>query len=232
MSTMTYGEVEWNQVGRKPRPERINTKDAKINFPAGKTKIRIVSKSQKCLYHYWKPNHAALDPAKQYKQGFKIKCTSDSSTCLLCQAGLDIVERYLWKVISRTENAIKIAEFSSGTAETIRKTLVEETEEWGNPINYDIQVTVDKTAPAAKYYNFMGLGSTKRPLNPEEVAMVQNYDDKILHTMLAPMEPDDQKRLMENLVKKTLLEGKTVSLSELLSGPVAVTEAEEFPPVN
>lgn len=191
-----FGSVSWESVdtsnGFKPRE---NTKDLYMRLEQGPNVVRVLTKPHQYSCHQWKVNPA--DP------GFGNRVNSSKFH------GYDILEekynskiktRWMLYVIDRKTQSVKLLDISRAVFDGI-KTLVNDTEDWGDPTQYDITITVDKNAPPASYYKVNP--KTKKPLSPTDLELKQSLDLDLLKLKTTPPTVEQMNARVAALIAKS-----------------------------
>lgn len=187
----TFGEVSWNDdvfpgsEGKK----NTNSKDLFLRLEEGSNEMRLVTQPFQYLVHKYK---------KEGDSGFgqKVSCSSIHGSCPLCDLNDKAKPRWLLGVISRKTGTYKILDISFAVFSQIRK-LARNTQRWGDPTKYDVDIVVDKNGGATGYYSVQpiskeplsaadqkikddaDLDDLKRRVTPPDAAFVQKRMDKI-----------------------------------------------------
>ena len=181
----TFGEITWEDDifnGEK----RTNNKDIWLRLDDGSNEMRLITQPFQYLSHRYK---------KEGDKGFgqKVYCSSVHGSCPLCALGDKAKARWLIGVISRKTGTYKILDISYAVFSQIRK-LARNTQRWGDPTKYDIDVYVDKNGGALGYYSIQPL--PKEPLSAADQLMKDNVDISDLQKRVTPPTYEQvQKRL-------------------------------------
>jgi hypothetical protein len=181
----TFGEITWEEDifgGDK----RANNKDIWLRLDDGSNEMRLVTQPFQYLSHRYK---------KEGDKGFgqKVYCSSVHGSCPLCALGDKAKPRWLIGVISRKTGTFKILDISYAVFSQIRK-LARNTQRWGDPTKYDIDIYVDRNGGALGYYSVQPL--PKEPLSAADQILKDNVDIEVLKQKVSPPTAEQvQKRL-------------------------------------
>ncbi len=185
----TFGEISWNDdvyagEGRK----NTNNKDLFLRLEEGSNEMRLITQPFQYLVHKVKK-----DPNNPKDFGQKVPCSALHGSCPLCSIGDKAKPRWLLGVISRKTGTYKILDVSFAVFSQIRK-LARNTQRWGDPTKYDIDIVVDKNGGATGYYSVQPI--SKEPLSAADQQIKDNADLDDLKRRTTPLTPDlVQKRL-------------------------------------
>lgn len=185
MST-TFGEVSWNDDVYTGGGERKNSKDLFLRLSEGSNEMRLVTQPFQYLVHKYKKEGDA-------GWGQKVSCSAIHGSCPLCAIGDKAKPRWLLGVISRTTGKYQILDISYAVFSQIRK-LARNTQRWGDPTKYDIDIVVDKQGGPTGYYSVQPI--SKEPLSAEDQKIKDNVDFDDLKRRVTPLTPENvQKRI-------------------------------------
>jgi|SRR5579885_1394408 len=183
----TFGEVSWNDdVFGGSEKKQSNSKDLFLRLKEGSNEMRLVTQPHQYLVHKYK---------KEGDSGFgqKVSCSAAHGSCPLCAMGDKAKPRWLLGVISRDGNKYQILDISFAVFSQIRK-LARNTQRWGDPSKYDIDIVVDKNGGATGYYSVQPI--SKEPLSAADQAIKDNVDlDDLKRRVTPPTAEQVQKRL-------------------------------------
>src|ERR1700676_490471 len=133
--TTTFGEVSYNDDSTEHK-KYPNSKDLFLRLNEGSNELRLVTAPYQYLVHKYK---------KEGDQGYgqKVGCSIMHGSCQLCDAGDKAKPRWFYGVIDRKTGLYKILDVSFAVFSGIR-TLARNTQRWGDPTKYDIDITVNK----------------------------------------------------------------------------------------
>lgn len=186
----TFGEVSWNDdvFGGSEGKKNTNSKDLFLRLEEGSNEMRLITQPFQYLVH-----KAKKDASNPKDFGQKVACSAIHGSCPLCDAGDKAKPRWLLGVISRKTQSYKILDISFAVFSQIRK-LARNTQRWGDPTKYDVDVVVDKNSGATGYYSVQPI--SKEPLSAPDQVIKDNVDYDDLKRRVTPPTPDVvQKRL-------------------------------------
>jgi hypothetical protein len=185
----TFGEVSWNDSFSGDKKQN-NNKDLWLRLEEGSNEMRLVTAPFQYLVHRYK---------KEGDAGFgqKVSCSAIHGSCPLCDLGDKAKPRWLLGVITRKPGAgqgtYKILDVSYMVFSAIRK-LAQNTQRWGDPTKYDIDIVVDKNGGATGYYSVQPV--SKEPLSASDQKIKDEVDLDELKRKVTPPTPEFvQKRL-------------------------------------
>lgn len=183
----TFGEINWNDdVGGFDNKKNTNSKDLFLRLEEGSNELRIVTQPFQYLVHKYKKD-------EKDKFGQKINCSAIHGSCPLCSMGDKAKPRWLLGVISRKTGTYKVLDISYAVFSQIRK-LARNTQRWGDPTKYDIDIVVDKNGGATGYYSVQPI--SKEPLSAADQQIKDNADlDDLKRRVTPPTVEMVQKRL-------------------------------------
>lgn len=234
----TFGEVSWNDdvFGGNEGKKGPNAKDLFLRLEEGSNEMRLITQPFQYLVHKYK---------KEGDSGFgqKVSCSAIHGSCPLCTAGDKAKPRWLLGVISRKTGTYKILDISYAVFSQIRK-YAKNTQRWGDPTKYDIDIVVDKNGGATGYYSVQGL--PKEPLSAADQHIRDNVDLDDLKRRVTPLTPDLVQKRIDKINgvadaaagnKKTATTTTTAKPAPAVKAPaVSMTDDEEmgdaFPAYN
>lgn len=186
----TFGEVSWNDdVFGGENKKQNNSKDLFLRLDEGSNEMRIITQPFQYLVHKYK---------KEGDNGFgqKVSCSAIHGSCPLCALGDKAKPRWLLGVISRKTGTYKILDISFAVFGQIRK-YARNTNRWGDPTKYDIDIVVDKNGGATGYYSVQAI--SKEPLSAADQVIRDEVNSTGLDDLkrrVTPPTPDQvQKRI-------------------------------------
>ena len=185
----TFGEISWNDDvfgGAEGNKKTGNSKDLFLRLEEGSNEMRLVTQPFQYLVHKYK---------KEGDPGFgqKVSCSQIHGSCPLCALGDKAKPRWLLGVISRKTGTYKILDISFAVFSQIRK-LARNTQRWGDPTKYDIDIVVDKNGGATGYYSVQPI--SKEPLSAADQKLKDDADlDDLKRRVTPPSAADVQKRM-------------------------------------
>jgi len=186
----TFGEIGWNDdVFGGDTKKNTNSKDLFLRLEEGSNEMRLITQPFQYLVHKYKKEG---DPG----YGQKVLCSSIHGSCPLCEMGDKAKPRWLLGVISRKGGAYKILDVSYAVFSQIRK-LARNTQRWGDPTKYDIDIIVDKNGGATGYYSVQPI--SKEPLSAAEQQIKDNVDFDDLKRRVTPPTADLVQKRMDKI---------------------------------
>lgn len=184
----TFGEVNWNDdvFGGNDGKKNTNSKDLFLRLEEGSNEMRLVTQPFQYLVHKYK---------KEDDKGFgqKVSCSAIHGSCPLCELGDKAKPRWLLGVISRKSGRYQILDISFAVFSQIRK-YARNTQRWGDPTKYDIDIVVDKNGGATGYYAVQPI--PKEPLSAADQQIKDNVDlDDLKRRVTPPTAETVQKRM-------------------------------------
>lgn len=205
MSNTTFGEVSWNDSSSSFDKKANNNKDVWLRLESGDNEVRLITAPFQYLSHQYKKE-------KNDRVGQKVYCSEPhgKGTCPVCAMvnekmastdeavlkegkALKAKTRWLVGVIDRRTKSYKILDISWAVFSQIKK-LAQNTQRWGSPTDYDINIFVDKNGGATGYYSVQPL--PKEILSAEDQKIRDNVDlDDLKRRVTPPTAEQVQKRL-------------------------------------
>lgn len=183
----TFGEISWNDDDFSG-DKKSNNKDLFLRLDEGTNEMRLVTQPFQYLVHKYKK-----EPNNPKDYGQKVYCSSIHGSCAVCFMGDKAKTRWLLGVISRKTGTYKILDVSYAVFSQIRK-LARNTQRWGDPSKYDIDIVVDKNGGPTGYYSVQPI--SKEPLSASDQQIKDNIDLDDMKRRVTPPTPDlVQKRL-------------------------------------
>lgn len=210
----TFGEVSWSDDvfpggdGKK----NANNKDLFLRLDEGSNEMRLITQPFQMLVHKVKK-----DPNNPKDFGQKVYCSAIHGSCPCCDLNDKAKPRWLIGVISRKSGTYKILDISFAVFSQIRK-YAKNTQRWGDPTKYDIDVVVDKNGGATGYYSVQAI--SKEPLSAADQVIKDSVDLDDLKRRVTPPTPD---QVQKRLDKINGLDGTTAA------APVATKAAPSAP---
>jgi hypothetical protein len=222
----TFGEVSWNDdvfpggEGKK----NTNSKDLFLRLEEGSNEMRLITQPFQYLVHKVKK-----DASNPKDFGQKVSCSAIHGSCPCCDAGDKAKPRWLLGVISRKTGTYKILDISFAVFSQIRK-LARNTQRWGDPTKYDVDIVVDKNGGATGYYSVQPI--SKEPLSAADQVLKDKADlDDLKRRVTPPTAETVQKRLdrINGVASDAPVAGKTATAAAPKAAPaVSMTDDEEL----
>lgn len=211
----TFGEVSWDSSFDGDK--KANNKDIWMRLEDGDNEIRLLTLPYQYTVHKYK---------KEGEKGFgnKVYCSKVHGSCPLCDAGDKPKARWLFGVIDRRKGAYRILDVSYAVLSDIRK-LNKNSQRWGDPLKYDLNIVVDRDGGPTGYYSVQPL--PKEPLSAADQKIKDEMDVDDLKRRVTPPTPEQvQKRLdklngVEGSVT-TATNGSTAPSSKMAATPSSV----------
>lgn len=187
--TTTFGEVNWNDdVYGGGEKKQTNNKDLFLRLEEGSNEMRLITQPFQYLVHKYK---------KEGDPGFgqKVACSSVHGSCPLCATD-KAKPRWLLGVISRKTGTYKILDISFAVFSQVRK-LARNTQRWGDPTKYDIDIVVDKNGGATGYYSVQPI--SKEPLSAADQKIKDDVDFDDLKRRVTPPTPEVVQKRMDKI---------------------------------
>lgn len=191
----SFGMTSWEDVDTSNGFIRENTKDLYMRLEQGSNVVRILTKPHQYTCHQWKVNPA--DP------GFGSRVNSSKfygSDILEEKFGSKSKNRWLLYCIDRRTQSVKLLDISRTVFDGI-KTLVSDTEDWGSPDQYDIDIKVNKSGGASGYY--IVTPKSKKPLSPADLELKQSLNLDLLKLKCTPPTVEQMNARVAALIAKS-----------------------------
>jgi hypothetical protein len=186
----TFGEISYSDdvFGGEGNKKGGNNKDLFLRLGEGSNELRLVTAPFQYLVHKYKKD--ANNP-KDFGQ--KVGCSQLHGSCPLCETGDKAKPRWFYGVIDRKTGTYKILDISFAVFSQIRK-LARNTQRWGDPTKYDIDIVVDKNGGATGYYSVQPI--SKEPLSAADQQLKDSADlDDLKRRCTPPSAENVQSRI-------------------------------------
>lgn len=224
----TFGEISWNDdVFAGSEKKNTNSKDLFLRLEEGSNELRLITAPFQYLVHKYK---------KEGDPGFgqKVQCSMIHGSCPLCAIGDKAKPRWLLGVISRKTGTYKILDVSFAVFSAIRK-LARNTQRWGEPTKYDIDIIVDKAGGATGYYSVQPI--SKEPLSAADQQIKDEVDFDDLKRRVTPPTPEKVQERIDKINGATAGTSSAPKASAAASKPaapaktptVSMTDDEDLP---
>lgn len=236
----TFGEVSWNDdvFGGSEGKKNANSKDLFLRLKEGSNEMRLITQPFQYLVH-----KAKKDASNPKDFGQKVSCSAIHGSCPLCESGDKAKPRWLLGIISRDGNKYQILDISFAVFSQIRK-LARNTQRWGDPTKYDVDIVVDKNGGATGYYSVQPI--SKDPLSALDQQIKDNVDFDDLKRRVTPPTPDVVQKRLDRINGVTPTDATTAPVANgkkaitAKAAPVKATVemaddntlSEEFPDYN
>lgn len=180
------GPVSWTDENNGSQP-RKNSKDTFLKLNPGSNVVRLLTMA--CQYHQHK---YMIDGGKKY--GYRINCSkvNGSNSCPVCDKGDKPKRRWFLGVIDRKTNTYKVLDIGYSIFKSIM--TLSGTDDWGDPIKYDIDIVCDPNGGAANYYAVVP--KPPRALSANDLVIKEeNSQEEIERRTQAPTAEKVQERL-------------------------------------
>lgn len=198
----TFGEVSWDDdSSNKTEKKTQGGKDDWLRLKEGSNVIRLVTKPHQYIVH-----KAVKKESDKKGFGQKVNCSNPDGKgeCELCTMGHKPGRRWFLGVLDIASNSYKILDISWQVFSGIQK-LAKETDVWGDPSKYNINIVVDKNGGPTGYYTVQP--QPHKPLSPEQLKVVAAADLDDLKRRVVPPTPEQVKGRVAKI-----LEGEKVSM--------------------
>lgn len=210
----TFGEIDWNTDVFPGDKKNQNNKDLFLRLDEGSNEMRLITQPFQMLVHKIKK-----DPNNPKDFGQKVYCSAINGSCPCCTADDKAKPRWLIGVISRKTGTYKILDISFAVFSQIRK-YAKNTQRWGDPTKYDIDIVVDKNGGATGYYSVQAI--SKEPLSATDQVIKDSVDFDDLKRRVTPPSPEQaQKRLDKVMGVMPTTNGATASTGTPMPSKVA-----------
>jgi hypothetical protein len=211
----SFGELSWEETVSPQNNKKTDYKDLFLKLEGEENEIRIVTKPYQYLVHTYK-----IEGDKSF--GHKVKCTLDEN-CPLCAAGDKAKRRWYVGVIVRKTNSYKLLDMSTLIQGQIKK--YSQSKSWGDPEKYDINIVVDKKAPAAQYYLVQPL--TKEPLSAADQKIKDSVDLDDLKRRVTPPTLEQVNKILEKIHERVGIPMKAAAPKAQAKGKPAQVDLDD-----
>jgi hypothetical protein len=210
----TFGEISWGDDVFNDNSKK-NSKDLFLRLEEGSNELRLITQPYQYSVHKVKK-----EPNNPKDFGQKVNCSAIHGSCPLCAEGDKPKPRWFLGVISRKTGAYKILDVSFAVFSQIRK-YARNTQRWGDPTKYDIDIVVDKNGGATGYYSVQAI--SKEPLSAADQLIKDNADLDDLKRRVTPPTPEVVAQRVEKIRGGEVATAKT-------DAPTAVKSAAKAKP--
>lgn len=220
----TFGEISWgDDVFSGSDKKAGNSKDLFLRLDEGSNEVRLVTQPFQYLHHKVKK-----EPNNPKDFGQKVLCSAIHGSCPVCATGDKAKPRWLIGVISRKTGTYKILDISYAVFSQIRK-YAKNTQRWGDPSKYDIDIIVDKNGGATGYYSVQGI--SKEPLSAADQQLKDNADLDDLKRRVTPPTPEQVQQRLDKIYGGADVTPATVG-NKTAAKPVAGKPTAKVAPVS
>ena len=220
-----FGASDWDQdLGGKAKS--AGKKDVYMRLQPGSNPVRVLTPPFQYLAHKYKTDEKDV-------MGDKVMCSYPlHKACPLCDLKDRAKPRWFVMVIDRKTNESKLLDIGAGIYGKIKQ--LNDSEKWGNPLHYDLDITVNKNAPPANYHGVVP--DPKTPLSESDLKMKNEVDMEHIASKCTPPTPEWVKTRVNAIrTKKGLSPLDFSSVTPVSTPSVDMSEDEEdltFPAVT
>lgn len=195
MQNSKFGMSNWDQPlgqGRQRKPESDVKRDPFMKLLDGNNAVRVLTQPFQYMNHKYKV---------EGEPGFgdNVRCSAGlHGSCPVCALGDKPKKRWYIAVIDRKDNLRKLLDISVAVFGQIKD--LNASEDWGDPIHYDINIKMDKNAPPAQYYSV--LPKSKKPLTETDLALKEEVNEEEIAAKCTPPTPENVVSRLNFLRKK------------------------------
>lgn len=207
MVVYKHGLADWNEETGKPGGNQ--KRDEFMRLQDGSNVVRIVTQPHQYYSHKFKEPG---DPGF----GDKIGCSMPThKSCPVCAQKDRPKRRWFVGVIDRKTQTYKILDISYTVYQGIQN--YNNTADYGNPSNYDIDIKVNRQGGATGYYGVIAM--IPRPLSDNDIKTIATIDKESIVRRCAPPTPE---KVLERW--NSIREKKGLPPMEMPEASVAGTE--------
>lgn len=212
MVNSKFGMSNWDQPlgqGRQRQPVSDVKRDPFMKLLDGNNAVRVLTQPFQYMNHKYKV---------EGEPGFgdNVRCSMPlHGSCPVCALGDKPKKRWYVAVIDRKDNLRKLLDISVAVFGQIKD--LNASEDWGDPIHYDINIKMDKNSPSPQQY-YSVLPKSKKPLTETDLALKEEVNEEDIATKCTPPTPENVASRLNFLRKKR-------NLSEL-TFPTSVAKME------
>lgn len=216
-SNNVFGAVDWADESFSSEKKTTNNKDTWLRLENGNNVIRLVTAPHQYSVH------KGIKAEGDKGFGQKVSCSLIHGSCALCSLDNKPGLRWLLGVIDRKTSSYRILDVSYQVFSQIKK-LAKETEVWGDPTKYDLNIIVDTNGGPTGYYSVQP--RPHKPLSAEDQNLRDNADLEELKRKVTPLTPEQaQKRLDKVLNGGTLAAAPAPTAKPGKAAPAAKSTA-------
>jgi hypothetical protein len=171
MTNNNYGLKEWSDISiRKGGKQNQSRRDQFLRLSEGDNCVRFITKAYQYQVYHYKTN----EDDKGFGERVMVPMDNDpfAPGGPLASRGLKPQTRWLTGVIDRKTQSYKILDISSSISNSLRD--LAQNEKWGDPIQYDVTIVVDKNGGPTGYYRVMP--DPKTPLTAADLELKAQID--------------------------------------------------------
>ncbi len=185
-----YGEVSWSDNSADSGSSEKLGKDAFMRLEKGQNVVRLVTPPFAYQQHRYK---AEGDPGF----GTRLPCSKAlHKACPVCDLGDKPKQRYYIGIIDRKSQSYKILDLGAQVFRAI-KSLAQD-DDWGDPIQYDIDIKVNPDGGPSAYYTVVP--RPKKPMSAADLKLKEDANLDVLKLRSTPPEPDVVKSRLDKVL--------------------------------
>ena len=162
--TREVKEIDWSDDSGSGS----NLQNDYMKLAEGSNKVRVLTNPTQFYVHF------VVDTTGAKR---RVNCALEG--CPVCKRGRDdekAQSKYLIKVLDRRDGAVKLLEIGQQVRKGIKELATDD--DWGKPVSaYDINI---KRAAKGTNPLYTVLGISKTPLSPKDVALVDEFDKRVV----------------------------------------------------
>lgn len=198
------GAVDWVGFGGGGSEKKTNAKDLFLRLQPGSNIVRLLTVPYQ--YHQHKK---VFDNDTKGKYGRRINCAG--AGCPVCAMGDKAKRRWLVGVIDRRSGMYKILDIGFAIFKGIQ--LLAQDSDWGNPEDYDCDISAHPENPATNYYGVVA--KPKKPMSAADLAIKDAIDfSELERRTTAPTPEQVQDRIDKIMAEINGTAGNSASLTE------------------
>lgn len=194
----TFGQTSWDiDTGTSFKKNEKSSKDLYLRLDDGNNVIRILTKPFEYMVHKsFKPN--AKDPG----WGNRVMSSIFHGRDPLMEAPWNLKPSRRWLVycIDRKTQSLKLLDLSKSVFDSIKELVRDDS--WGDVINYDLNIKVNKSVQGAVGY-YTVIPKSKTPLTASDLELKQNIDFEDLKRRCTPPLPEEVAKRVAAIIAKS-----------------------------
>lgn len=223
MVNTTFGEVSWDDESPGNSDKGSNTRDTFLRLQNGSNVVRLLTRPHQYLVH----KGIKRESDKGYGQ--KVNCSMANGSCVLCEQGVKPSQRWLLGVIDRRSSSYKVLDIPWQVYSQIKK-LAKNTEVWGDPVKYDLDIVVDRNGGSTGYYSVQP--RPHKPLSAADQQIRDNADLDDLKRRVVPPSPEATSKRVEKILEESAQASPGSSSKIQKASPVTNQKSLKPPVVN
>ena len=176
--------VSWDELNTSNSSSKKDFKNYFLKLKNGDNIVRLLTKPFEFQVHQYKPHK---DDEGYGKRIMSCAPAYGEAADPLIAIGVKPKRKWLVGVIDRSTSTYKVLEIGAGVLKSIQNLFRDE--DWGDPIQYDVNIKVDKSAAPASYYTVNP--KPKKPLSAADVELKQEVDLDDLKRRTSPPTPEE-----------------------------------------